>query len=101
MTTTINLNERPRITPPALALALDHLVTVARGMDELGPMQHLTCTEAEALAGVLSAAGHPDLAASLIDAHALGDDGPGDLHQRRRLVLMGLPADPDDDELAK
>ena len=41
----------------------------------------LNCGEVEALAALLEALGHPDLAQAWIDAHADGDD-EGDFHYR-------------------
>lgn len=41
--------------------------------------ESLTCTEAEALASLLRAAGRPAASEGLIDAHSYGDD-EGDMH---------------------
>lgn len=41
----------------------------------------LNCGEVEALAALLTALGHPDLAATWIECHAEGDD-EGDSHYR-------------------
>lgn len=69
------------MTAPGIHAALGDLVLVALGMtDSLSPMQHFTCAEAEAFAGVIRAAGKPELADQLLDAHRLGDDADGDSH---------------------
>lgn len=45
----------------------------------LGP--HLTCFEAEAIADLLTALGHPDEADALIEGHA-SEEEAGDMHYR-------------------
>jgi hypothetical protein len=42
----------------------------------------MTCTEAEALAGIFVAAGRQDVHDFIIDQHSNGDDDPGDLHYK-------------------
>lgn len=62
-----------------LSTALDTFLEVfsAWTLGDLGP--HLTCTEADALANLLNAAGRPDLAEALSEGHAAEDDA-GDAH---------------------
>ncbi|MCI4659655.1 hypothetical protein [Cryobacterium zhongshanensis] len=76
-----------------LTAALVALAALSRGIGE--GAQHLTCTEAEALAEVLRAAGHEEAAAEIIEGHTAGDDDPDDEHRAGYLIGNSLPADHD------
>ncbi len=62
--------------------AVEVLVEIARGFDGVGPMNRLSCSEAEAIAGVVRASGNTELADALIEQHSHGDDDPEDQHYR-------------------
>lgn len=63
-----------------IAAALTDLVQAARGMVDMGPLGHFTCSEADAFAGVIRAAGEPELAEQLLDMHRLSDDTDDEPH---------------------
>lgn len=71
----------PALTPPALADALAEFV-VQMGRIGTGA-EHMTCKEAEAIAGVLRAVGHEDEAEEFLDSHAAADSEETDLHRDR------------------
>lgn len=58
-------------------LAGDIVLTIAPSNVWAG----LTCTEAEAIAGIFSAAGRQDVHDFIINEHGLGDDDPEDEHR--------------------
>lgn len=78
----------------ALSAALANLAAMSDGIGEAA--EHMTCTEAEAIAEVLRAGGHDDAAAHLIAGHAYGDDDTDDLHRAQYLEAHNLPADTDE-----
>lgn len=78
-----------------LADALATFAHVVPGIAESASA--LTCTEAEAIADVLHALGHDELAAGFIAYHAYGDDDPDDQHRAQYLTMHDLPADYDDE----
>lgn len=47
---------------------------------DLGPWNHLTCTELAAIVGVLEADDHTEAVTTLVLNHAHGDDDEGDVH---------------------
>ena len=78
-------------TLTALGDALTTFAAVVPGIRE--GAEHLTCTEAEAIAGVLAASGHQDAADDFIWGHAYGDDDEDDLHRDLYLKAHRLPAE--------
>lgn len=56
------------------------LAEAMKGLDTGEVFGCMTCTEAQALADVLTAGGHPDAAAHVIDQHAMNDDDEDDQH---------------------
>jgi hypothetical protein len=69
MTTTQNTNEKRA----ALYHALDTLADAIRALDP-DVAATLACDESDAIAAVLDESGHPDEAASLRGAHAIGEE---------------------------
>lgn len=70
-----------------LSVALTNLVTAMRSMDTA--QEHMTCTEAGAIADVLRIAGGDAAADRFIEAHAWGDDDGGDEHHQQYHQLRG------------
>lgn len=72
----------------ALTAAVDHLddvVTTTRLFaDPTGVGDHLTCAEADAFAGLLSACGLDTHARDLLEQHATSDTDPDDRHHYPR-----------------
>lgn len=58
---------------------------------------HFTCTEAEALADVMRAAGHGDAADAWLAGHAYGDDDEDDMHYAPRCDACDIALVPDPD----
>lgn len=73
----------PGDLPAALAYLAEQMAGFAEGAE------HLQCTEAEAIAAVLTASGYAEIAAVLIAAHAYGDDDAEDLHHEQYLATAG------------
>ncbi len=73
----------------ARAASVEHLartiVTSGRGM---GPWDHLTCTEADALSDVLVAFGHRDASDIVSSEHADADSDPDDEHHADYLAEL-------------
>lgn len=85
-------------TADVLTAALVALAALSRGIGEAA--EHMTCTEAGALAEVLRAAGHEEAAAEIIEGHSAGDDDPDDAHRAGHLIANSLPADHDAHDVA-
>lgn len=64
----------------ALQDAVNDMAHTFRSMGTAESAQHLTCTELDALARVLSVAGWPEAARSFVEAHAASDE-EGDAHE--------------------
>jgi len=69
--------------------AVDHLVEIAKGWDGLAGevFTNMQCVEAEAVAGVLRAAGAEESAVRVIELHAEGDYEEEDQHHDLYLEL--------------
>lgn len=80
-------------TPAVLAGLAEALATFAAVVPGIAEgAEHLTCSEAEAIAGVLAAIGSADDSAAFIRGHAYGDDDEDDMHRALYLELHKLPA---------
>ena len=93
-----SLRPVPAATVGTLTAALNRFLSIIPNIDD--GARALTCTEAEAIAGVFTAMGHADVAATFITSHAYGDDDGADMHRAEYLSLHNLPDDYDgeDDE---
>lgn len=81
-------DERARVAPVVgIVAAVDALASIASGMYDAEALGGLTCAEVEAIAEVLRAGGHDEAAATIVDAHAHGDDDEGDEHHGRFLEI--------------
>lgn len=70
----------------ALWDAVQAAAPVVHGMAPADPVWGgMTCTEAEAVAGIFGAAGRHDVADFIIEQHGLGDDDPDDTHHETYL----------------
>jgi hypothetical protein len=87
------------ITGPYITPIADEALNTFLNVWSEGPAgdiaQALTCTEADALAQLLSATGFDDAAEAWIDAHSLSDE-EGDAHYRQPTVEYIVPVDPMD-----
>lgn len=71
-----------------LAIALDDLAReFGDGMAAAMVGPNLTCSEVEALVGVLTAGGFEEEAARFLEGHAAGDKEPDDWHHELYLAM--------------
>ncbi|QWY82824.1 hypothetical protein PP641_gp084 [Arthrobacter phage SilentRX] len=69
---------------------VEHAAPIVHGMAPADPVWGgMTCTEAEAVAGIFGAAGKPEIEEFILEQHALGDDDPEDEHHEKFLEVMG------------
>ncbi|MDQ1113950.1 hypothetical protein QE418_003398 [Microbacterium testaceum] len=68
--------------------AVHVLASIALGMYDAESLGGLQCVEVEAIADVLRAAGHDESAATIVEAHAHGDDDEHDEHHDRYVEIQ-------------